>query len=63
MQPLNNYPPGVGPITALAFTSTIDIPARFNKSKAVRPVLGLMPALNESGEVAAWGASRYAGTA
>jgi transposase len=42
--------PGVGPITALAFTSTIDIPQRFRNSKAVGPILGLTPKLNESGE-------------
>ncbi|TIW18772.1 MAG: IS110 family transposase, partial [Mesorhizobium sp.] len=39
-----------GAITALAFTSTIDIPARFRNSKAVGPILGLTPKLNESGE-------------
>ncbi len=42
--------PGVGPVVALAFTSTIDVPARFRKSKAVGPVLGLTPVLKESGE-------------
>jgi transposase len=33
--------PGVGPIVSLAFTATIDIPARFKSSKAVGPALGL----------------------
>ena len=42
--------PGVGPVVALAFTSTIDVPARFRKSKAVGPALGLTPVLKESGE-------------
>jgi len=42
--------PGVGSVVALAFTSTIDVPARFRKSKAVGPVLGLTPVLKESGE-------------
>ena len=42
--------PGIGPVVALAFTSTIDVPARFRKSKAVGPVLGLTPVLKESGE-------------
>ncbi|MBB2974275.1 transposase [Mesorhizobium sp. RMAD-H1] len=42
--------PGVGPVTALAYTATIDIPQRFNNSKAVGPALGLTPVLNESGE-------------
>jgi transposase len=42
--------PGVGPVVSLAFTSTIDIPARFRNSKAVGPALGLTPVLNQSGE-------------
>jgi transposase len=42
--------PGVGPVVSLAFTSTIDIPARFKKSKAVGPALGLTPVLHQSGE-------------
>jgi transposase len=42
--------PGVGPVTCLAFTSTIDVPARFRNSKAVGPALGLTPRLNQSGE-------------
>jgi len=42
--------PGVGPITALAFISTIDVPARFRNSRAVGPALGLTPMLNQSGE-------------
>jgi transposase len=42
--------PGVGPVVSLAFTSTIDIPARFKNSKAVGPALGLTPVFNQSGE-------------
>lgn len=42
--------PGVGPVVAMAFTSTIDVPARFKNSKAVGPALGLTPRLNQSGE-------------
>jgi transposase len=42
--------PGVGPVVALAFTSTIDVPARFRNSKAVGAALGLTPVLKESGE-------------
>ena len=42
--------PGVGPVVSLAFTSTIDIPARFRNSRAVGPALGLTPVLNQSGE-------------
>lgn len=42
--------PGVGPVTAVAYTATIDIPQRFKNSKAVGPVLGLTPVLDQSGE-------------
>jgi transposase len=42
--------PGVGPVVALAYTSTIDVPARFRNSKAVGPALGLTPRLHQSGE-------------
>jgi transposase len=42
--------PGVGPVVALAFTGTIDVPARFHNSKAVGASLGLTPVLHQSGE-------------
>jgi transposase len=42
--------PGVGVVTALAFISTIDIPARFRNSRSVGPALGLTPVLRQSGE-------------
>lgn len=42
--------PGVGPVVSLAFSSTIDVPARFRRSKDVGPALGLTPVLNQSGE-------------
>lgn len=42
--------PGVGPVVSLAFSSTIDVPARFKNSKAVGSALGLTPVLNQSGE-------------
>lgn len=42
--------PGVGPVVALAYTATIDIPQRFRNSKAVGSILGLTPKLHESGE-------------
>ena len=42
--------PGVGPVVSLAFSCTIDIPARFKNSKAVGPAMGLTPVLNQSGE-------------
>jgi hypothetical protein len=43
--------PGVGPVTSLAFTSSIDVPARFRTSKAVGPALGLTPRLHQSGSI------------
>lgn len=42
--------PGVGPITALAFRSTIDRPDRFAKSRDVGAHLGLTPRRYQSGE-------------
>src|SRR3981189_1885285 len=42
--------PGVGPVVSMAFTTTIDVPARFKSSKAVGAALGLTPILNQSGE-------------
>jgi hypothetical protein len=52
--------PGVGPVVSLAFSATIDIPARFTNSKAVGPALGLTPILNQSGESSRVGRiSRY----
>lgn len=43
--------PGVGPITALAFRSAIDEPARFQRSRSVGAYLGLTPRRHASGEV------------
>src|SRR5204863_10045230 len=42
--------PGVGPVVSMAFTATIDVPARFKSSKAVGAALGLTPILNQSGD-------------
>lgn len=42
--------PGVGPVVSLAFVATIDTPARFRRSKAVGPALGLTPVRDQSGE-------------
>ncbi len=42
--------PGVGPVVALTFRATVDVPARFKNSKAVGAVLGLTPAKYQSGE-------------
>lgn len=43
--------PGVGPMTALAFTTAIDDPTRFARSSSVGPYLGLTPRRHQSGEV------------
>jgi len=42
--------PGVGPVVALTYRATIDVPARFRNSKAVGAILGLTPAKYQSGE-------------
>jgi len=42
--------PGVGPVTALAFRSTIDEPDRFKRARDVGPYLGLTPRRYQSGE-------------
>src|SRR5215475_4600047 len=42
--------PGVGPVVALTYRTTIDVPARFRNSKAVGAVFGLTPARYQSGE-------------
>src|SRR5438876_2838205 len=42
--------PGVGPVVALTFRVTVDIPARFRNSKAVGAVFGLTPSKYQSGE-------------
>jgi transposase len=42
--------PGVGPITALAFSATIEDPHRFRRSRSVGAYLGLTPKRYQSGE-------------
>src|SRR6202165_4905334 len=42
--------PGVGPVVALTYRATVDVPARFRNSKAVGVVFGLTPAKYQSGE-------------
>ena len=42
--------PGVGPVVALTYRATIDVPARFRKSKSVGAVFGLTCAKYQSGE-------------
>ena len=42
--------PGVGPVIALTYTSAIDDPERFRRSKDVGPWVGLTPGREQSGE-------------
>jgi transposase len=41
--------PGVGPVVALTYRATVDVPARFRKSKAVGAVFGLTCSKYQSG--------------
>jgi transposase len=43
--------PGIGPVTALTFTSTLDDPERFSRSRSVGAYLGLTPRRYQSGEL------------
>jgi transposase len=43
--------PGVGPVVALTYRATVDVPARFRNSKAVGAAFGLTPAKYQSGEI------------
>ena len=43
--------PGIGPITALTFISTIDDPVRFRRSRNVGAYIGLTPKRYASGEI------------
>ena len=43
--------PGVGPLVALTFRATVDVPARFARSRAVGAHFGLTPRKHQSGEV------------
>jgi transposase len=43
--------PGVGPVVALSFRATIDVPARFARSKTVGAHFGLTPRKYQSGEL------------
>jgi transposase len=48
--------PGVGPVVALTYRATVDVPARFRNSKAVGAAFGLTPAKYQSGEINRTGA-------
>lgn len=43
--------PGVGPVTALTFRSSVDVPARFARSRSVGAHFGLVPRKWQSGEI------------
>jgi transposase len=43
--------PGVGPLVALTFRATVDLPARFARSRAVGAHFGLTPRKHQFGEV------------
>ena len=43
--------PGVGPLVALTYRTTVDVPARFRKSKSVGAVFGLTCSRYQSGEI------------
>ena len=43
--------PGVGPVVALTYRATVDVPARFRNSKSVGAVFGLTCSRYQSGEV------------
>jgi transposase len=43
--------PGVGPVVALTYRATVDVPARFRKSKSVGAVFGLTSTRYQSGDI------------
>lgn len=43
--------PGIGPLTSVAYATTVDQPTRFRRSKDLGPYLGLTPRKYQSGEV------------
>src|SRR5205807_8875462 len=43
--------PGVGPVVALTYRATVDVPARFRKSKSVGAVFGLLCSKYQYGEI------------
>jgi transposase len=55
--------PGVGPVVALTYRATVDVPARFRNSKAVGAVFGLTPSKHQSGEIDRMGAISKCGDA
>jgi len=55
--------PGVGPVVALTYRATVDVPARFRRSKSVGAIFGLTPARDQSGETDRPGAISRCGDA
>jgi transposase len=55
--------PGVGPVVALTYRATVDVPARFRRSKFVGAVFGLTPSRDQSGETDRPGAISRCGDA
>jgi transposase len=55
--------PGVGPVVALTYRATVDVAARFRKSKSVGAVFGLTCAKYQSGEIDRSGAISRCGDA
>ena len=48
--------PGVGPVVAPTYRTTVDVPASFRNSKTVGAAFGLTPAKYQSGEIDCTGA-------
>jgi transposase len=42
--------PGIGPVVALTYRATVDVPSRFRNAKAVGAAFGLTPSKHQSGE-------------
>ncbi|HVH91343.1 MAG TPA: IS110 family transposase [Candidatus Acidoferrum sp.] len=53
--------PGVGPVVALTYRATVDVPACFKNSKAVGAVFGLTPSKYQSGEINRTGGISHCG--
>jgi len=55
--------PGVGPVVAITFTSAVDDPGRFTRSKAVGAHFGLTPKKYQSGQTDVTGGITWVGDA
>src|SRR5438046_3010149 len=55
--------PGGGPVVALTFRATVDVPTRFKNSKAVGAAFGLTPRRQQSGEIDRMGGISKSGDA